>query len=125
MNKRGEIFKCNICGNIVEFVHPSAGDLTCCEQPMILMNEKNADFKTEKHVPVLSEEKSGIKITVGSTAHPMTEDHYIEWIEVINKDYINRKYLKPGDAPEAVFYVPKQKGLIVREFCNIHGLWKA
>jgi superoxide reductase len=125
MNKREEIFKCNVCGNIIEFVHPGPGQLTCCEQAMVLMDEKTDDFKTEKHVPVLSEEQNGIKITVGSTLHPMTEDHHIEWIEIINKDYVNRKYLKPGDAPEAVFYVPNQDSLIIREYCNIHGLWKA
>ena len=125
MNKREQIYKCNVCGNIVEFVHPAAGEVTCCGESMVLMDEKTADFKTEKHVPILSESGSGVKIVVGSTAHPMTEEHYIEWIEVINGDYVNRKYLKPGDAPEAEFYVPKQPGLIVRSYCNIHGLWKA
>jgi superoxide reductase len=125
MNKREEIYKCNACGNVVEFVHPAPGELTCCGEVMVLMNEQTADFKTEKHVPILAENIEGIKIKVGSTLHPMTEDHYIEWIEVINDDYINRKYLKPGDAPEAFFYVHNQKGLVIRSYCNKHGLWKA
>ena len=125
MNKRESIYKCELCGNIVEFVRPGEGELVCCGQNMVLMEEKIADFKVEKHVPILSETDNGIKITVGSTLHPMTEEHYIEWIEVINKDYINRKYLKPGNAPVAEFYIPNQPGLVIRSYCNMHGLWKA
>jgi superoxide reductase len=91
---------------------------------MALMQEKTADSKTEKHVPIFGEAQNGVKVIVGSTAHPMTPEHYIEWIEVINGDYVNRKRLKPGEAPEAEFYVTKQEGLVLRSYCNIHGLWK-
>jgi superoxide reductase len=91
---------------------------------MKLMEEKTADSKVEKHVPVITATPNGVKVVVGSVPHPMAEDHYIEWIEVVNGPYVNRKYLKPGDKPEAEFYVKMQPGLIVREFCNKHGLWK-
>jgi len=118
-----EIYKCSRCGNVVEVTNGNAGTLNCCGAPMDLMEEKTADSSTEKHVPIVAAAGSGIKVVVGSTAHPMTEEHYIEWIEVINGDYVNRKYLKPGDKPEAEFYVPEKEGLILRSYCNLHGLW--
>jgi len=122
--KKNEIYKCGN-GMTVEILSDADScSLQCCGEPVELLEEKTADAATEKHVPLLEENGSGIKIVVGSTAHPMTEEHYIMWIEVINGDYVNRKYLKPGDAPEAEFYVPKQDGLIVRSYCNLHGLWK-
>jgi superoxide reductase len=125
MTKRSEIYKCERCGQIVEVLNGAVPPLHCCGAPMVQMEEQTADPATQKHVPILESTEQGIKVTVGSTAHPMDEDHYIEWIEVINGDYINRKYLKPGDAPVAEFYVPNQEGLIVREYCNKHGLWTA
>ena len=124
MAKKMEIFKCSLCGNIVEGVHEGQGELICCGKPMTNMVEQTADFKNEKHVPVIEKTASGIKVTVGSTLHPMEDDHYIEWIEVINGDYINRKYLKPGDKPEAEFNIEFSDKLIAREYCNKHGLWK-
>jgi superoxide reductase len=124
MTKRLEIYKCEKCGNVVEMLHGAAGQIICCNEPMKLLPEQTADYKNEKHVPIFGEAANGIKVVVGSTPHPMVEDHYIEWIEVINGDYVNRKHLKPGDKPEAEFYVPKQAGLILREYCNKHGLWK-
>jgi len=92
---------------------------------MNLMPEQTAEFKTEKHVPYPTKTANGTNVVVGESAlHPMVDNHYIEWIEIENGSYVNRKYLKPGDAPSAEFYVPLQKGMIVREFCNVHGLWK-
>ena len=125
MNAREQIFKCSLCGNVVEMVHGAEGQLVCCGQDMELMEEKTADFKTEKHVPIISEDGTCSKVVVGSIPHPMTDEHHIEWIEVLVGDYVNRKYLKPGDDPEAYFYVHKQPGAIVRSYCNLHGLWKA
>ena len=122
--KRNEIYKCESGLTIAILGDADGCALECCGKPVELLEEKTADAATEKHVPLLEENGAGIKIVVGSTAHPMEEDHYIEWIEVINGDYVNRKYLKPGDKPEAEFYVPKQDGLIVRSHCNKHGLWK-
>ena len=125
MNTREQIFKCTLCGNVIEMVHASTGELICCDKKMELMEEKTADFKIEKHVPIINEDGTCSVVTVGSTPHPMTDEHHIEWIEIINDDYINRKYLKPGDNPKAKFYVHKQPGLRVRSYCNLHGLWKA
>ncbi len=126
MPKRHAIYKCEDSPLAVEIT--SGGDcaeLSCCGKPMKAMEEKAADFKTEKHVPILQDGAAGgVKVVVGSTPHPMTESHYIEWIEVINGPYVNRKYLKPGEAPEAEFHVKRQPGLILREYCNVHGLWK-
>lgn len=124
MTKRLEVYKCELCGNIVEMVHGAAGTLVCCGQNMKKMEEQTADWKNEKHVPIAEAHAGGTLVKVGSTAHPMVDDHYIEWIEIINGDYVNRKYLKPGDKPEAEFYVPYADTLILREYCNKHGLWR-
>lgn len=123
MAQRLEIYKCERCGNIIEVLHGGPGELSCCDEPMVLMEENNADSTTEKHVPIIEKTENGVKVTVGSTFHPMDEKHYIEWIEIINGDYIQRKYLSPGDAPVAEFYVPYSEKLIAREYCNIHRNW--
>ena len=116
--KKLDIFKCEVCGNIVELLHVGEGELVCCGEPMKLLEEQTAEAATEKHVPVVE----GNKVKVGSIPHPMTEQHYIEFIEIMADDRICRVFLKPGDAPEAVFdtFVPKKS----REYCNIHDLWK-
>lgn len=124
VKKKLEVYKCEVCGNVVEVNGVGGGTLSCCNQKMALLEEKTADSAVEKHVPLVEDGSEGVKIVVGSTAHPMTEEHYIEWIEVVNGDYVNRKYLKPGDKPEAEFYVPNKGGLLVRSYCNLHGLWK-
>lgn len=124
MAKKLEVYKCEVCGNVVEVCGEGTGTLTCCSQSMTKLDEKTADSATEKHVPVPSDGQYGVKVTVGSTLHPMTEEHYIQWIEVINGDYVNRKELKPGDEPVAEFYVPYKESLVIRSYCNLHGLWK-
>ena len=123
MNERLQVFKCEQCGNIVEVLHGAGGKLFCCGQPMNFMEEQTADQSLEKHVPVVEPVGDGIKATVGSVPHPMLDKHYIEWIEVVTSDGVCRKYLKPGDKPEAVFKVTGQI-LKVREYCNLHGLWR-
>ncbi|MFP4459886.1 MAG: desulfoferrodoxin [Candidatus Zixiibacteriota bacterium] len=123
MTQKMEVYVCEKCGNIVEMLHGGKGQLVCCGEPMKKQDHQTADWKNEKHVPIYEEIDGGTLVKVGSTAHPMTEEHYIEWIEIINGDYINRKYLHPGDKPEAVFYVKADEDMILREFCNIHGLW--
>lgn len=125
MTKLLEIYKCEKCGNMAEITHGGHCTPECCGQPMSLLEEKTADFKNEKHVPMAVEGKYGVKVVVGSTPHPMTPEHFIEWIEVINGDYVNRMALKPGDKPEAEFYVPLNQGLKIRSYCNLHGLWKS
>lgn len=124
MAKKLGIYKCEVCGNLVEVALEGSGTLTCCKQTMTLLEEKTADSATEKHVPIGRDGKYGVKVTVGSTPHPMTDDHFIQWIEVINGDYVNRKELKPGDEPVAEFYVPFKDNLVIRSYCNLHGLWK-
>ncbi len=118
-----QIYKCEVCGNIVEVVHTGAGTLVCCGQAMKLMEEQTADFTTEKHVPVVEETKDGIHTVVGSTPHPMVDKHWIEWIQVIKDGWVMRKFLKPGMKPEADFPM-KGKPDLAREYCNIHLLWK-
>ena len=123
MAEKLQIYKCAVCGNIVEVVYGSTGELVCCGQPMELLDEKTADTATEKHVPVIEKIDSGYKVTVGSTLHPMEEKHYIEWIELLADGKAYRQFLNPGDAPEAVFNV-EAGSVTAREHCNVHGLWK-
>ena len=124
MTKIKEVYKCGICGNIVEVVHESAGILVCCGQPMTLQVENTVDAAKEKHVPVVEEVEGGVLVKVGAIEHPMLDAHYIEWIEVQTENKVYRKFLKPGDKPEALFML-EEKVLTVREYCNLHGLWKA
>jgi len=119
-----QIYKCNICGNIIEVLHVGGGQLVCCGQPMELLEEKTEDVGKEKHVPVIEKTKNGIKVKIGSVPHPMEETHYIEWIEIIANDRVYRKFLNPGGKPEAEFEVEADK-IEAREYCNLHGLWKA
>ena len=124
MAKRLEIYTCSICGNIVEVVHAGGGQLVCCGQPMNLLVENSVDAAKEKHVPVAEKVPDGLLVKVGSAAHPMEEKHYIEWIEIIDEQgKAYRKFLKPGDAPEASFCVP-EGAYTLREYCNLHGLWR-
>jgi superoxide reductase len=123
MAERLQIYKCEACGNIVEVMHGGDGELVCCGEPMKLFVENTVDAAKEKHVPVVEEVAEGVKVKVGSVPHPMEEKHYIEWVEVIVDGKAYREFLKPGDAPEAVFDI-KAKGVIAREYCNLHGLWK-
>ncbi|MBU4485081.1 desulfoferrodoxin [bacterium] len=125
MTKKLEIYKCEVCGNIVEMVHDGAGELVCCNQPMKLFEENTVDAAKEKHVPVYDKAEYGIVVKVGSVAHPMEEKHYIEWIELITAEgKAYRKFLKPGDKPEAHFCAKGEK-FTIREYCNLHGLWKS
>jgi superoxide reductase len=119
-----QIYRCNVCGNIVEVLLAGQGELVCCGQPMELLQAKTADEGKEKHVPVIEAGDKGVKVKVGSVPHPMEEKHYIEWIEVIADGEAYREFLKPGGAPEATFNISAQN-ITAREYCNLHGLWKA
>lgn len=130
MTENFQIYKCNICGNIVEVLHTGAGQLVCCGQEMELLEEKSKDKGLEKHVPVIEElapnvckGKDGFKVKVGSIEHPMKENHHIEWIEIIPEDgKRGKRFLKPGDKSEAEFYTRKKINK-ARAYCNVHGLW--
>jgi superoxide reductase len=124
MTTLNEVYKCSVCGNMVEVVHGSTGTLVCCGQPMTKQVENTTDAAKEKHVPVVEKTSTGILVKVGSVPHPMEEAHYIEWIEVVADGKTMRAYLKPGMKPEAEFPC-KAATFTVREWCNKHGLWKA
>jgi len=139
-----QIYKCNVCGNIVEILHVGGGQLVCCGKPMELLQEKTQDVGLEKHVPVIEktsvpsafggttgQASNGVRVKVGSVPHPMEEKHYIEWIEIIADGKYCRKFLKPGDKPEAEFEIQadppagEARNITAREYCNLHGLWKS
>ncbi len=124
MTEKLEVYKCEICGNIVEVLHEGKGQLVCCGQPMKLLEGKTEEQGKEKHLPVVEKTEKGIKVKVGSVPHPMEEKHYIEWIEVVTDTGVMRKFLKAGDKPEAEFET-KDRIVQVREYCSIHGLWTA
>lgn len=124
MTEFSQIYKCGVCGNMIEVIRASEGDLVCCGQPMKNMAANTVDAAQEKHVPVIEKTADGYKVKVGSVEHPMLPEHYIEWIEVLAGDMQYRKYLKPGERPEASFKLDAPK-VEAREYCNLHGLWKA
>ncbi len=124
MPEQLQVYKCETCGNIVEVLHGGKGDLVCCGQPMKLFTENTVDAAKEKHVPVIEKTADGYKVTVGAVAHPMEEKHYIEWIELVVDGKAYRQFLQPGQAPEATFCIKAEK-VTAREYCNIHGLWRA
>ena len=122
MTKTREIYRCAVCGNVVEVLNPGA-TLSCCGQPMTLLDGKTTDGATEKHVPVVERMAGGYRVTVGSVEHPMVEGHCIQWIELLPPTEVLRKELKPGDKPEAIFKTDATE-VAAREYCNLHGLWK-
>jgi superoxide reductase len=124
MTKKLEVYKCMICGNIVEVLHEGAGELVCCGKPMTLFVENTVDAAKEKHVPAVEKVDGGYKVKVGSVPHPMEEKHFIEWVELIADGKAYRQFLKPGDPPEAIFKIEAAQ-VTAREYCNLHGLWKA
>ncbi len=125
MTQREQVYQCEICGNIVEVVHVGKGQLVCCNQPMTLLDENTTDASKEKHVPQVTRDGDTIYVQVGSTSHPMTAEHYIEWVELIVGDLVERHYLSPGDSPETSFAYRSSGQPVIRAYCNLHGLWKA
>jgi superoxide reductase len=124
MTKQKQVYKCNVCGNIVEILHGGDGELVCCNEPMMLLVENTVDAAIEKHVPVIEKTETGVRVQVGSVLHPMEEEHHIEWIEIIADGRIYRKFLKPGDEPVGEFAITPDN-ITAREYCNLHGLWKS
>jgi len=124
MTNLKEIYKCEVCGNIVELIHTGIGSLVCCNKPMVLKKEQSKGEYAEKHAPVIEKNKQGVIVKIGKVAHPMEKEHYIEWVEIIgeNKKDYSRKFLKPGQKPEVKFPV-KADIKKARMYCNIHGLW--
>ena len=124
MAERLEVYKCDLCGNIVEVLEGGGGELTCCGEAMKLLKENTVDAAVEKHVPVIETVDGGVKVKVGDVAHPMEEKHYITWIQVVADGKTCTQFLKPGEAPEAFFAV-SASNVTARAYCNLHGLWKA
>lgn len=124
MASKLEIYKCMKCGNIIEVTHGGDGELVCCGEPMKKMAENTTDAAKEKHVPVIEKVDGGYTVKIGSVDHPMTEEHYIEWIELLADDKAYRAFLKPGQPPQATFLIDAVR-VSAREYCNLHGLWKA
>lgn len=125
MAEKREYYFCEVCGNVVEVINGGAGTLVCCNQPMKPVEVKTADSSTEKHVPVIEKIDGGYRVYVGSTLHPMADEHYIQWIELTADGKTYRQYLNPGETPEAFFHIGEAKELSAREYCNLHGLWQA
>jgi superoxide reductase len=124
MAKNLDIYKCEVCGNIVEVLHGAGGQLVCCGQPMKAITENTVEASKEKHIPVIEKIADGYKVSIGCIMHPMEENHYIEWIELLADGKAYRTFLKPGDTPVVTFCVDA-KQVTAREYCNVHGLWKA
>jgi superoxide reductase len=122
--ERLQVYKCGVCGLVVEVLDGAAGEPVCCGEPMKLLKENTVDASKEKHVPVIRKTDAGWQVTVGSVEHPMEPKHYIEWIELLADGKVYRQFLKPGDRPQATFRVDAAK-VTARELCNLHGLWKA
>ena len=126
MLEKGQIFRCNTCGNIFELIHIGGGEaVTCCGSDMEKLSDAPKDVGAEKHIPIIEKTDSGVKVKVGKVQHPMEEKHYIAWIEIITDKGTQRAYLKPGMVPEVEFMVDDVNNLIAREYCIIHGLWKS
>lgn len=125
MTEKLQVYKCGVCGIVVEVLDDGAGELSCCGQSMALQEEKTEDATTEKHVPFIEKVEGGYKVRIGqNAAHPMEEKHYIQWIELLVDGKAYRQFLNPGDAPEAFFSVTGGD-VTAREYCNVHGLWKS
>ena len=122
MAERLEIYKCEVCGNIVEILHGGKGQLYCCGKPMLLLPEKTEDEGREKHIPVIENTETGRVIKVGAIPHPMLENHYIEWLDVVTEHCVKRHFFLPGDEPRIEMKCDC-KIIKVREHCNVHGLW--
>ncbi|MDR0910556.1 MAG: desulfoferrodoxin [Spirochaetaceae bacterium] len=125
MTKVKQVYKCPHCGNVIEILNAGSCVPVCCGQEMSLMAENTTDAAKEKHVPVIEKIDGGYKVKVGEVAHPMEDKHYIQWIELVADGFSCRKFLKPGDTPEATFCCCDAKEVSAREYCNLHGLWKA
>jgi superoxide reductase len=124
MAEKLEVYKCEVCGNIVEVLFGGKGELVCCGKPMKLFKENTVDAAKEKHVPVVEKTAQGFKVKVGEVGHPMEEKHYIQWVEIIADGKAYRQFLNPGESPEATFPIEADQ-VTAREYCNLHGLWKA
>jgi superoxide reductase len=124
MTQRQEVYVCQQCGHVAEILRTGSGTMVCCDRPMRISEENTADASKEKHTPAVARAGGEVTVTVGSVPHPMAEDHYIEWIELVQGESTTRRFLKPGSVPQATFDVA-QGPVTTRAYCNLHGIWKA
>ena len=124
MSEKLGVYRCKLCGNIAQMLHAEDPAMSCCGEEMTLLKANSVDAAKEKHVPEVVKIDGGYLVKVGSVAHPMEEKHYIEWIELNTDDMVMRKFLKPGDKPEAVF-LTDATNVTAKEYCNLHGFWRS
>lgn len=120
---KNQVYKCALCGNVVEVLHVGGGELVCCGQAMSAVEANATDAAVEKHVPSVESIGDKVLVKIGAVEHPMTEDHFIEWVEVVTAARVYRKTFTPGEKPFAEFIVGEEV-TEVRAYCNLHGLWK-
>ena len=119
-----QIYKCKVCGNIVESLWNGKPNVFCCGSEMTALTENTVDAAKEKHIPVIERNGNSVTVKVGSVAHPMTPEHYILFIEIVAGDAIFRYDLKEGDTvAEASFLIDAEETISARAYCNLHGLW--
>lgn len=122
--KNTKFYICEHCGNIVEMVHDAGVKPVCCGQKMNELVPNTVEASGEKHIPAVTVREGIVEVNVGSVNHPMVEEHFIEWVELITDKGIQRKYLNAGDAPNTIFQLGDDKAVAVYAYCNLHGLWK-
>ena len=120
-----KFFVCKHCGNIIAFAKDNGVPVKCCGETMQELEPNTTEAAHEKHVPVIRVEGDTVTVSVGSVAHPMAEEHFIEWIYLQTERGGQRKCLAPGEAPEATFALAGEKPVAAYAYCNLHGLWKA
>ncbi len=125
MTEKGQVYRCDVCDNIVSVLSAGAGNLVCCEVPMKVLQEKHSEDGAIKHMPIIEKLDGAVKVKVGEVPHPMEENHHIEWVELTIGDQVFMKFLKAGDQPEAEFPVDSDSDISARSYCTIHGLWKS
>ena len=118
-----KIYKCDVCKNMVDLLHDGGRQLTCCDTLMRELVANTQEASEEKHIPVIERSEKELLVRVGEVEHPMDENHYIEWIAIVSGKTVIRRFLSPGDKPEARF-APNSKDIEVFAYCNLHGLWK-
>ena len=127
MTKKLELYKCNLCNNLVEVMHEGVGELVCCNQPMEIVECNTSEISdlNEKHIPVIEKQIDNMNIRVGAVLHPMTEEHHIYFIQAISHDkkYVKTKFLEINETPE-LNVKTSSESLWSRALCNIHGLFK-
>ena len=125
MNNSKKFFICSVCGNIIEMVESKGPKVVCCGKQMEELVANTTEASVEKHIPVVEVNNNKVKVQVGSTLHPMTQEHHISWIYLLTTQGGQRKYLEINGEPTIEFALTEDDKLLeVYAYCNLHGLWK-